>query len=52
MTEIVEISRLAFLGKGEFSFTSFSYSIIITFVALIIGTLIFNKVEKTFIDKV
>lgn len=52
MTEIVEISRLAFLGKGDFSFTSFSYSILITFVALILGTLIFNKVEKTFIDKV
>lgn len=52
MTQIVEISRLAFLGKGEFSFNSFFYSILITLSLLILGTIVFNKVEKTFIDKV
>jgi lipopolysaccharide transport system permease protein len=52
MTQIVEISRLAFLGKGEFSNMSFLYSILITLFLLILGTLVFNKVEKTFIDKV
>ena len=52
MTQIVEISRLAFLGKGEFTIMSFLYSILITLFLLILGTLVFNKVEKTFIDKV
>jgi lipopolysaccharide transport system permease protein len=52
MTQIIEISRLAFLGKGEFSMNSFIYSILITFGFLLIGIIVFNKVEKTFIDKV
>jgi lipopolysaccharide transport system permease protein len=52
MTQIVEISRLAFLGKGEFSIQTFIYTIFITGLILLLGTIIFNKVEKTFIDKV
>jgi lipopolysaccharide transport system permease protein len=52
MTQIIEISRLAFLGKGEFSMHSFTYTIFITGLILLSGTVIFNKVEKTFIDKV
>jgi lipopolysaccharide transport system permease protein len=52
MTQIIEISRLAFLGKGEFSIQTFLYTIIVTCVILLFGTIIFNKVEKTFIDKV
>lgn len=52
MTQIIEISRLAFLGKGEFSMNSFIFSILITFGFLLIGIIVFNKVEKTFIDKV
>lgn len=52
MTQIVEISRLAFLGKGEFSIQTFIYTILITGLILLLGTIIFNKVEKTFIDKV
>jgi lipopolysaccharide transport system permease protein len=52
MTQIIEVSRLAFLGKGDFSIRSFGYTIIITGFILLLGTIIFNKVEKTFIDKV
>lgn len=52
MTQIIEISRLAFLGKGEFSIQTFTYTIVITGLILLLGTIIFNKVEKTFIDKV
>jgi lipopolysaccharide transport system permease protein len=52
MTQIIEISRLAFLGKGEFSIQTFSYTIFLTVLILIFGTIIFNKAEKTFIDKV
>ncbi len=52
MTQIIEISRLALLGKGEFSMQTFTYTIVITGLILLLGTIIFNKVEKTFIDKV
>jgi lipopolysaccharide transport system permease protein len=52
MTQIIEISRLAILGKGEFSIHTFTYTILITGLILLSGTIIFNKVEKTFIDKV
>jgi lipopolysaccharide transport system permease protein len=52
MTQIIEISRLGLLGKGEFNLTTFSYSFIVSLVILLLGTFIFNKVERSFIDKV
>ncbi len=52
MTQIVEISRLGLLGKGEFSLATFIYTILISFTILLSGIIIFNKVEKTFIDTV
>jgi lipopolysaccharide transport system permease protein len=52
MTQIIEISRLGLLGKGYFTWMDFGYSILYTLVILICGILIFNKVEKTFIDTV
>jgi lipopolysaccharide transport system permease protein len=52
MTQIVEISRLGLLGKGEFSLSTFIYTILISITILLSGIIIFNKVEKTFIDTV
>lgn len=52
MTQIVEISRLGLLGKGEFSLPTFIYTILISIAILLSGIIIFNKVEKTFIDTV
>jgi lipopolysaccharide transport system permease protein len=52
MTQIVEISRLGLLGRGEFSLPTFIYTILISFAFLLSGIIIFNKVEKTFIDTV
>ena len=52
MTQIVEISRLGLLGKGEFSLETFIYTILISVTILLSGIVIFNKVEKTFIDTV
>ena len=52
LTQIIEVSRLAFLGKGDFSIMFFNISIASVFVILICGIIIFNKVEKNFIDKV
>jgi len=52
MTAIIECFRYGFLGKGTFSWMSVGYSALATGVMLIAGTLIFNKVEKDFVDTV
>jgi lipopolysaccharide transport system permease protein len=52
MTAIIETFRYGFLGKGSFSWISLVYSCGITMMLLAIGVIIFNKVEKTFVDTV
>lgn len=52
MSSIVETFRYAFLGSGSFNWLYLGYSALTTFVILLIGTIIFNKVEKSFTDTV
>ena len=52
MTGIIEAFRFGFLGQGELTFSSFGYSAAFTLVALVLGVIIFNKTEKTFVDTV
>lgn len=52
MTGIIEAFRYAFLGKGEFTVWSISYSVIVTLVVLFLGVIIFNKTEKNFVDTI
>lgn len=52
MSSIIETFRYAFTGAGEFNWFYLAYSFIAMIVFLIIGTLSFNKVEKTFMDTV
>lgn len=52
LTSIFELFKFAFLGSGTLSPFWLGYSILFTFVALLIGLVIFNKVEKRFIDTV
>lgn len=52
MTGIIEAFRYAFLGKGEFTVWSISYSVIVTLVVLFLGIIIFNKTEKNFVDTI
>jgi lipopolysaccharide transport system permease protein len=52
ITAIIETFRYSLLGKGNFSWSLMGYSLIITVIILITGTIIFNKVEKTFVDTV
>jgi lipopolysaccharide transport system permease protein len=52
MSAIVETFRFGFLGKGTFSWGALAYSSGVTVLILFFGTLIFNKVEKTFMDTV
>ncbi len=52
MTGIIEAFRFAFLGKGEFTIWSITYSTLFTVVVLFLGILIFNKTEKNFVDTI
>jgi lipopolysaccharide transport system permease protein len=52
MTGIIEAFRYSFLGKGDFSALSVGYSAMITVIVLVLGIVIFNKTEKTFVDTV
>jgi lipopolysaccharide transport system permease protein len=52
MTPIIETFRLGFLGQGAFSIHSFLYVVGISLVLSLVGIIIFNKVEKNFVDTV
>lgn len=52
MSSIIETFRYAFTGVGNFSWGALGYSFGIMVVLMIVGVLIFNKVEKTFMDTV
>ena len=52
MTGIIEAFRYAFLGQGQISINTLGYSTIFTIVVMVLGVVIFNKTEKTFVDTV
>ena len=52
MTAPVEAFRLATLGTGSVSLGGILYSLIATAVLLIIGVVLFSRIEKTFMDTV
>lgn len=52
MTSIIETFKFGFLGKATFSWLSLGYSFGFMCVALILGTVIFNRTEKNFMDTV
>jgi lipopolysaccharide transport system permease protein len=52
MTSIVEAFRYTIFGKGTLDLPGLGYSLGFAIVSLIIGIVIFNRVEKTFMDTV
>lgn len=52
MSAIVETFRYGFLGSGLPNWSYLAYSVISTLVLLLLGTIIFNRVEKSFTDTV
>lgn len=52
VTAPVEVFRFAFLGKGTVDYLYLSISIAFTFLVVFLGIIIFNKVERTFMDTV
>jgi lipopolysaccharide transport system permease protein len=52
MTSIIEAFRYGFLGQGTFTMLSLAITSVITILILLIGIVIFNRVERNFIDTV
>jgi len=52
LSALVETFRYAYTGSGVFGWPSLGYSLLFAIILLAIGTIIFNKVEKSFMDTV
>jgi lipopolysaccharide transport system permease protein len=52
LTSIIEAFRYAYLGSGSISLPQLGYSFIVMLIAIIVGALLFNQVETTFMDTV
>ena len=52
MTGIFEAMRYGLLGKGTFNWSLIAYSAAVTLILMVTGILVFNKVEKNFVDTV
>ncbi len=52
MTPLIETFKTVLLGVGTVNYLYLLYSLVFTIVLLIVGVLIFNKVERTFMDTV
>lgn len=50
VTSVVETFRYGFLGEGMFSWGALGYSFVFSLVVLLLGIVIFNKVERSFMD--
>lgn len=52
VTPVICTLRYAFLGTGELNITYYIISWVVTVLVLFVGIILFNKVEKTFMDTV
>ena len=52
VTMPVEVMRYAVIGKGTIDYLFLAISWIVTIVVLVFGIMVFNKVERTFMDTV
>jgi lipopolysaccharide transport system permease protein len=52
MSALIETFRTAFLGSGTFSLPELLYSAVATLIILAVGIVLFNHVERTFMDTV
>ena len=52
LSGLIETFRYGFTGKGEFFLSAFVYSVVASIVLFLLGLVVFNRVEKTFVDTV
>jgi len=50
LSSVLETFRYAVLGTGSFSWLLLIYSIVFTIIVVLIGIVLFNKVERRFVD--
>jgi lipopolysaccharide transport system permease protein len=50
LTSVMETFKLGFLGQGTFSWFGLGYSLLFSIVVLILGIVVFNRVERSFMD--
>jgi lipopolysaccharide transport system permease protein len=50
LTAILESFKYAFTGVGEFNWLYLGYSCLFTIVVLLLGVVIFNRVQRNFMD--
>lgn len=52
ISPIIETFRYGFMGKGDFNLYDLGYSFLVMILLLLVGIVLFNKTEKTFMDTV
>ena len=52
VTPVMEAIKYSLLGQGQFSWGWLCYSVGFTFILLLFGLMLFNKVQKSFMDTV
>jgi lipopolysaccharide transport system permease protein len=52
MTSIIEAFKYATLGQGYFSWSTLGYSFAFMTILLVWGIVVFNKVQRSFMDTV
>jgi len=52
MTSIIECFRYGFLGQGTFTIASLGITTALTILILLFGIIVFNRVEKNFVDTI
>lgn len=52
VTAVIETFRYGFFGKGSFTWGLLGYSAGVTLALLLLGIIVFNKVEKNFVDTI
>lgn len=50
LTAVMETFKYGFLGQGTFSWLALGYSFLFSVIILLIGIIVFNKVERSFMD--
>ncbi|NOU47436.1 MAG: ABC transporter permease [Bacteroidales bacterium] len=50
VTAVMETFKFGFLGQGIFSWFALCYSLIFSIIILLIGIMVFNRVERNFMD--
>lgn len=52
LSPLFEATRYGFLGAGNFTYTGIAYSVTFAVVMFLVSTMVFNRVERTFMDTV